>query len=58
MRGEGSALVAHELGHILGLRHGASLNSVMGSRGQHMMALSTDDKARLLALYSGRQARR
>jgi Matrixin len=57
MRGEGSALVTHEMGHSLGLLHSASHDSVMHARGNFVLTLGSDDKARLLALHGGRQAR-
>ena len=57
MRGEGRALVTHEMGHSLGLLHSASHDSVMHARGHFVLTLSSDDKARLLALHGGRQAR-
>lgn len=54
--GDGTILV-HELGHTLGLRHNADQESVM-SRELAGLHLGATDKARLLAMYSSRQARR
>jgi hypothetical protein len=54
MRSDNSLTVAHELGHTIGIPHSAGSDSVMRP-GQHTLVLSSEDKARLLALYPGRR---
>jgi hypothetical protein len=54
--GDGTILV-HEIGHALGLPHNSSEASIM-SRESDGMHLGATDKARLRAMYSGRQVSR
>jgi hypothetical protein len=52
-------ILTHELGHAIGLGHSTNRESVMfGPVGFGGLRLTADDKAKILAMYPSRQARR